>query len=316
VPVAGPDRVELVQGALWADVVDHTLQLSQSPTRCWTVVTQGLSRNSQREMVISVANRDGSAFPVGVFHYLGTVGRLAAEGRRVDSGGITAFQPPGPFGFGAFLGGVYTPATGDHGVPVPPGALQVVLLRDGELDMANRCSPWRVLARLGQIAQFVPWPFWSDPARPLAYQAGDADRSLLSKVPRLKLGRLDASPDGNSLQVRLSVAEAAQLASQLAAQHFAALVPEPDPASPATLVWSPGQAEPQAICADPARTPFISARFLVIVTGQSAHDQILFQEDGWSVMTAPATGDILLRNLASGQGIEINVGRRVILNVA
>jgi hypothetical protein len=314
--VGGPGRVELIRGALWADVVDHTLELSGSLTRCWTVVTQGLVRNRQRELVISIANREGSAVPVGVFHYLATAGRLAGEGRLVGPGGITTFQPPGPFGFGGFLGGAYAPATGDHRIPLPPGALQVVLLRDGELDMANRCSPWRVLARMGEIARFFPWPFWSDPARPSAYQVGDADQSLLAKVPRLQMGRLDASPDGNSLQVMLAASEAAQLASQLAAQRYAVLVPEPDPTSPATLVWSPGQAEPRAISGDPERTPFISARFLAIVTGQSARDEVRFQEDGWSVMTAPTTGDALLARLASGEGIVIDGGRRVIVNVA
>jgi hypothetical protein len=289
---------------------------SRSPARCWTAVTQGLGRNGQRELVVSIANREGSAFPVGLFHYFVAVDRLAGERRLVGPGGITAFRPPGPFGFGGFIGGVYAPATADHRIPLPPGALQVVLLRDGELDMANRCSPWRVLARMGEMARFFPWPFWSDPTRPSAYQMGDADRSLLAKVPRLKMGRLDASPDGTFLHVRLGASEAAQLAAQLAAQHYAALVPDPDPTSPATLVWSPGQAEPRAICGDPQRTPFISARFLAIVTGQSPQDEVRFQEDGWSVMTAPMTGDALLRHLASGQGIEIHAGQRVIVNVA
>jgi hypothetical protein len=194
--------------------------------------------------------------------------------------------------------------------------LQVVLLRDGELDMANRCSTWRVLARMGEMAQFFPWPFWSDPTRPSAYQIGDADRSLLAKVPRLKMGRLDASPDGNLLHVRLAASEATQLVAQLAAQRYAVLVPGPDPTSPATLVWSPGQPDPRAICRDPQRTPFVSARFLAIVVGQSPQDEVRFQEDGWSVMTAPMTGDTLLRHLASGQGIEIQAGRRVIVTVA
>jgi hypothetical protein len=115
---------------------------------------QGLGRNGQRELVISIANRDGSAFPVGVFHYFVTVDRLAGERRLVGPGGITGFNPSGPFGFGGFIGVAYAPATGDHRIPPPPGALQVVLLRDGELDMANRCSPWRVLARMGEMAQF------------------------------------------------------------------------------------------------------------------------------------------------------------------
>lgn len=120
--MGGPDRAELIPGALWADVVDHTLELSRSPTRCWTAVTQGLGRNGQRELVVSIANREGSAFPVGLFHYFVAVDRLAGESRLVAPGAITAFKPPGPFGSGGFIGGVYAPATADHRIPVPPGA--------------------------------------------------------------------------------------------------------------------------------------------------------------------------------------------------
>jgi hypothetical protein len=158
------------------------------------------------------------------------------------------------------------------------------------------------------MAQFFPWPFWSDPARPSAYQVGDADRSLLAKVPRLKReGSTPRLTEPGWMCPRPA-------SSQRSVTPFwcPSLTP---PLTPSILVWSPSQPEPRAICADPPRTSFISARFLAIVTGQSQHDEILFQEDGWSVMTAPMTGDALLRHLASGQGIEVQAGRRVIVNV-
>lgn len=185
--------VELIEGVLWGDVVDHPLDLGGGRIPCWTIATRGLSTFGQRELVLTIANPAGSELPPGIFDFLVTVGRLAGEGHLVESGAITALQTPGPIDFGDLLGAVYTPATVDHEIPLPTDALQAILLRDGELEMANRCSCWRVLARLGEIARFCPWPFWSDPSRPSAYQSADADRSLLSKVPQLRFGRLDLS---------------------------------------------------------------------------------------------------------------------------
>jgi len=143
-------------------VVDHTLELSGSPTRCWTAVTQGLSRAGQRELVISIMNREGWAFPAGVFHYLVTVGRLAGQWRFAGPGAITAFQPPGPLGFGAFLGGAYSPATGDHHIPVPPDALQVVLLRSHWVRPRPRNS-----LRIWRLSTMPLWcPNLTPPLRP------------------------------------------------------------------------------------------------------------------------------------------------------
>jgi hypothetical protein len=264
-----------------------------------------LSSFEQHELVLTIANPDGLELPVGIFDFVVAIGRYASEGQLVGPPGVTMFEAPGPFNFGQFLGAVYTPATTDHNIGLPPDALQVILLRDGELEMAHRCSTWRVLARLGEIAGFFPWPFWSDPSRPSAYQVGDSDHSVLSRVPQLRFGRLDVSVDGTELVATFDANNARQLASWFNTHHYAAVVPDPDPTSDATLIWSPDQPELTAITRDPTTTTSASARFLMIVS-EGPKDEIAFREDGCSLLLSPTSTTELIHALAHAQGAEIS----------
>jgi hypothetical protein len=126
-----------------------------------------------------------------------------------------------------------------------------------------------------------------------------------SGTPQLGLGRLDASLDGSHLDVALSAAEAEQVAESLSALPYLALVPPPDPTSVATLVWSPGQTEPMAICADPSPVTFASARFLMIVPNQDGRDEIRFQEDGFSAILSRKTTKALIHALRQGNEIAL-----------
>jgi hypothetical protein len=210
------------------------------------------------------------------------------------------------------LGVVFTAATLDHQVAIPPGAVQGVLITEGEFEMAGLCSPWRVLARLGQEAGFFPWPFWSDPLRPATYLPGDGQRSLLAQsgTPQLRLGRLDASLDSRQLNVALTATEAGHLAEHLSTLSHLAIVPPPDPTAAATLVWSPEQTEPTAICADPALASFASARFLMILPNHGRHDQIRFQEDGFTAIISRKTTKALVQHLRRGEPITLTAASK------
>lgn len=316
-PVPALERVELIDGLLHAGIIRHELLLSGHTSVCWTALTQGLRNLGQREIAISVPDPNENPFPGGLLDFFATVGRLAQEGRFVGPGDITAFGLPGPFDFGGFVGAIYSPATSEHDVPVPPHALQAILLREGEVEMAALCSTWRVLARIGEGARYFPWPFWSDPARPTAYQVGDAQRSVLSQVrPLLKCGRLDASLDGSGLVLTISDNDAKNVAAGLGTQQFAVIVPEPDPTALATMVWAPDQSDARAISADPARTTFVSVRFLIVLVGQSEKDEVYRQEDGWSITTSPSTGEALMQVLNGGGRIEVTgMARTVTIDV-
>jgi hypothetical protein len=190
---------------------------------------------------------------------------------------------------------------------VPPDAVEGTLVTEGELEMAMRSNVWRVLSRLGQQAGFFPWPFWSDPLRPPTYLPGDVELSVLTRsgTAQLGLGRLDASLDGNHLDVSLSATEAAQVAESLSALPHLAIVPPADPTAVATLIWSPGQTEPMAICSDPSLATFASARYLMILPNQGRHDEIRFQEDGFGAILSRKTTKALVRNLRHGDEISL-----------
>jgi hypothetical protein len=260
-------------------------------------------------MVFTLTGSTGiDNFPPGVLEYLEWVHGMAVDGHILGPGDMSGVRPPGPFaGLGSFLGLVFSAAAPDHQVPIPPGAVQGVLITQGEFEMAQLCSPWRVLARLGQEAHFFPWPFWSDPLRPATYLPGDAERSLLGKsgTPQLRLGRLDASLDGSQLDVALTATEAGRLAEHLSTLPHLAIVPPPDPAAVATLVWSPGQTKPMAICADPALASFASARFLIILADHGRHDEIRFQEDGFTAIISRKTMKALIQHLQRGEAIAL-----------
>jgi hypothetical protein len=206
--VAGSVRRELVPNTLWAELCDHALEIAGADRRCLTAVTRGLADVGQPEMVFTLTGSTGvESFPPGILEYLQWVHGMAVDGHILGPGDMSGVRPPGPFaGLAPFLGVVFTAATLDHQVAIPPGAVQGVLITEGEFEMAGLCSPWRVLARLGQEAGFSPWPFWSDPLRPATYLPGDGQRSLLAQsgTPQLRLSRLDASLDSRQLNVALT----------------------------------------------------------------------------------------------------------------
>jgi hypothetical protein len=300
--VAQLQRLELVTGHLWVDLHDHRLNLGDTQARCWTAVTDGLVNVGQQEIVMTVVPdpSEAEAFPPGLLGYLAAVREFALAGQIVGAGGVSGYRAPGPLEFGNFVGVAFSKASNDHEIVLPAGSLQALLLTEGEFEMAHRCSAWRVFARLGQNARFYPWPFWSDPTRSETYRPGDAENSVLAKVSKLSMGRLDSSLDGSHLRAVLSPDDAATVVSQLADKRVAVIVPPPDPTSMATLVWTPGQAEPMAISADPTLTTFVSARFLIVVADQSSDDEVRFQEDGFAILATGATNEILIDHLRRG----------------
>jgi hypothetical protein len=303
-----------VPNALWVDLDDHILKIAGADRPCSTAVTCGLADVGQPEMVFTLTGSAGvEKFPPGILEYLEWVHGMAGDGHILRSSDMSGVRPPGPFaGLSPFLGVVFSPATPDHQVAIPPGAVQGVLITQGEFEMAQMCSPWRVLARLGQEAHFFPWPFWSDLLRPATYLPGDAERSLLGKsgTPQLRLGRLRASLDSSQLDVALTAAEAGHLAGNLSTLPHLAIVPPPDTAAAATLVWSPGQTEPTAICADPALASFASARFLIILPNHGGHDEIRFQEDGFTAIISKKTTKALAHHLRRGEAITLTTANK------
>lgn len=309
---ARPSRVELVPGELWATVHRHTLVATAGSLPCWTAVTDGLATAGQREVAITVVRPpdESAGFPPGILGYLAALLEFARQGRIVTDGDVSGYRPPGPFGFGPFVGVAFGTAQPIEGVPLPDRALAGVLLTEGELAMAM-VSTDRVLSRLSQASRWYPWPFWSDPARTAVYQVGDSDQSILSKLPRANRRLTTAELAGNDVTMRVARGDAGPLAAHLASGQAVAVLPGPDPSATGALVWSPGQREPLATTAELTGPQRLSVRFVALVPVSDAVDTVRFQEDGFAILLSPATLSVLVDGLRDGTGVRLSAGDEV-----
>jgi hypothetical protein len=274
----------------------------ESPLACWTLVTSGLARLGQREISLTVsrASDDPAEVPPGLLGYLDAVQSFAREGRLVDEGGISGYAAPGPFGFGSFVGVVFENAQPVDGVDLPADALAGVLLTEGELAMAQRSSS-RVLSQLGALYRYYPWPYWSDPRRPSVYAPGDADTTILSKMPRCSMRNSTATLFDDDLHLVMPLRDAAVLGQQLESSGAAAVLPGRSPSAAGALVWRPGQTEPAGITAHTADASGLSTWFVAFVASGEAVDSVRFQEDGYAaLLTAATTADLVRRLHAPG----------------
>jgi hypothetical protein len=260
----------------------------------------------QREVVLTIlrtSNHDG--FPEGIIGYVPALKHFASQGRLVDDGGVSGYQAPGPFGFGAFVGLAFFGAPPIEGVALPDNALAGVFLTEGELAMATTCSVRRVLNRLGKAQRYFPVPFWSDPNRPSVYSVGDANQSLLAKIAHASLPAATATLRGNAMHLRLPSSFAAKLAERIEARAASALLPGRERGVEAALVWSPGQQEPEAIFVDGPPPTAYAATFVALVHSDADQDDIRFMEDGYAVLLSARSADRLVAALRAKEPFEV-----------
>jgi hypothetical protein len=312
------ESIPLIIGQLQATLYAHDVAVDGALpgsrlNPCFTVVSDGLARVGQPELAITLV-RVGSTertFPGSVLNYLTAVHGFARQGRIVDAGGVSGFDPPGPFGLGDFTGLAFAEAPPELGVPTPPGTLTGVFLTHEEVRMATHTSVDRVLHRLGQIHRYFPFPFWCDHRRGCAYPAGATDASLVTKLPKLFDRAATATLSGGTMALRMSAAGAAELADRLAAPEAVAVLVRRDPSVRAALVWLPDQEGPSAISAPDSDGSRVAAPYVAFAPDASEVDEIRFQEDGFTVLLSPPTTVALLAGLRAGTMVEITDAPRL-----
>jgi len=284
-------HLDLVPGALSADIVLHDAPIGEGSFPCWTVLTNGLLRHKQQEVALTIVrdSDDINDFPETVLGYLPALLEFAKQGRIVGEGGLSFYQAPGPFNLGSFTGIAYTAAGLVPDSIVPSGTLSGLFLTAEEANMAHRCSVFRVLSRLGQAYRYFPWPYWSDPRRSSLYAPEDADQSILSKVNKLHAATASATISGNEMRLVMPRSVATGTAERLAAGQAIAVLTGRDPSVPAALVWGPGQSEATAITYDRMDGSRLAAWFALVVPSNERTDAIRFQEDGYCVLLTAET---------------------------
>ncbi|QSQ22810.1 hypothetical protein JY651_48265 [Pyxidicoccus parkwayensis] len=307
------DHYEVEPGGLVLLTTRHPLQVRGETFECRSYVTQGLAAHGQQEMVFTL--RENTGVEEDVLHkklasLFSRFRQLAEEGRTVDVGDVTIFGEHRLFP-GMHL--LYTPASPVPRLPVPSGALALLLITERELDLVQRCGPARLMSALGKAHSHYPCPSWSDLHRPELPVAAMLEQSLLPRVNHSRVWNARVVKQDGDILLRVAPGQHEQfrkLFEQLpdATQPFA-LLTGIDAAADGCLAWEPGQTGPVAITPPGGRAERISGCFLLVLPGMEQEEARL-HEDGfiWSLSTASSKA--LWTALCEGQGLALLVGGR------
>ncbi len=278
-PIRFPATFELEPGRMAVKVYSHEIEAVDG--RFWSVVSEGLEPLGQREIVVTLKRRERETeeeLPAGLLELFRTLYGLAKQKRIVDEGGFTRF------GKGGFLephlgGMVYASAELIDGVELPRRALVGVALHAREMDVVKMGGAFRILGRLGLAHRRFPFPCWSDRDRASVAHDGEAT-SLLARIGGRRVRHVSVIAVDEVVTLRLLPgAELAPFLDQVPDDHAVTLFLEPDPTASACLVWTPGQAAPQAISAADTADRYTGNH--VMIAGGCPDDQIDQGEDGY-----------------------------------
>src|SRR5690349_17271426 len=122
-----PVRIEIVPGALSAQVTPHDIASQQGSIACWSYVTDGLVAHRQAEIAFTLRRDPGEAidgFPEDPLRLFATIYQLAEAGQRVGAGAVTEFGETRFFGHHL----LYAPAQPMAGVALPSPCLAALLI--------------------------------------------------------------------------------------------------------------------------------------------------------------------------------------------
>src|SRR5262245_9829359 len=117
--------ITLVPGSLEVVVYTHDFQEFAHSQPCTTLVSNGLLALGQRELVLSVLQSGSVAedFVQGALKYVRSVLEHAIQGRTVDTGDVSTWEPPGPVELGDFAGVTFVDPLPLADIEIPPSAL-------------------------------------------------------------------------------------------------------------------------------------------------------------------------------------------------
>lgn len=293
-------RVELIPGQLAVQVSQHELPVPGRSLACWTFQSAGPMARGQKELVLTIARGEGErveAVGAEIVKLLGTIWKLAGEGRIIAIGGFSEFGPPGILGEVRGIG--YLRAQEMPGVAVPNAALAVVPLVAEEVDTviwphAGRRAPRPALQLLPLAAVVGPWSGgrWRGRRRrgQHAREGASGDHSRLVRLrgvsrwqgrippvlssPAVLRGRRGPGPRCGS--ARFGLRHRARARPGCGRSHGVAA----------------GSGRPDRHHAPRERGPALSVRFVMIVPQQAADSLVAF-EYGTSLLLRDASWDLV-----------------------
>jgi len=296
IDVTGAAAAELLDtvasGDIKVKIYKHNLHMTSKRPLAWSYVTEGLKKDGQQEMVLTLLKRSGepdSSYPKLPIKLFGLIDQLAKQAKIVTTGGYTEFKNQG-FLAPQFKGLIYAPVTNLQGVPLPDDCIAVVPVTEDEITVYQTAGPSRLMTRLGRDAHFFPCPTWCDRDRSSAFNQGDITEMQEDPVFRSAKAQtygLTAMQDNDQLSLRLTDKTSAlllELLDQLPTDSALRLALGIDPRADALLVWETKEQDSRSMIA-PAGSSYhkIGITFLALLPGLKKNE-ILTGADGCALM--------------------------------
>jgi hypothetical protein len=305
-----PVHIELIAEKLYAHVYFHEIESRDGLLPCWTYVSEGLWAHKQKELILTLLSNPNvkvTQFPNDPIRFFFDVYKFAEQGKLVDVGGISDFNPPGFLGRPAM---VYIFPQPLSGVEIPSPAVAACLITEDELAAYDAFGLTRVLSRLGNEYHFFPCPPWSDLTRSSIPFHKTLQESILTKSARIRQHGMRVRLERECITLRLFSHAWQPLNSYLAqissdtTDLALALLTEPDPDANGYLVWEPGQTGSRTIKPFGSDGSRLVGCFLTFLTNQ-VEDGGGIYEDGFYVRLTNASWAAIQKAIETQQEILI-----------
>lgn len=302
-------ELELIPGALSARVFVQEVLCNQGPTQLWTYCSAGLREHAAHEVVISVARRATEReedYPQDPLQLLCMLYDFAKQGKPHSAGGFAQLGPAGFLGDPQLRGFMYVKIDRSDGLPEgadAPSYLALLALTAEELTALVNFGPTRVLASLGLMYRFFPFPFWIERGRSTSVSDESNQRTLLGGFARARMDGIYVLDRGGAVLLLRIAAEARQTLADVIAQTpdraVLALLTALDPEANACRTWAAGRDECIGIGPDGADGSRMTGAFLALVPKQP-EDAVRTLEDGFAIFLTERSWDLLREALRSG----------------
>lgn len=297
--------VELLEGVV-VHVYLHHHQLQQ----CWSYLTEGLRAQDQSELVFTWRFEAGDVpIPPRPLEFLDTVCRLIGQDHRVGPGDVTGFAKGSEvFGRKDVTGVIYVPCPGLEGLAVPPDTLSVLPLLGKELSRVREEGCGRLLARMAMRTQVYPYPVWFERKRKTE-RLKNIESILNYGMPVIHSFLSHAWSENGRLTLRIPYYERDVIAAALENipldrpfSILTGIAPDAD----GTLVWRPGQEQPEVLVPPGSCGNRLSGNFFMFAGHKDySISQGGWIEDGFRMALTLEDQAALRRALCRGQAFEL-----------
>lgn len=318
-----PVSVDVIPHKLKVRVFLHDIVNGGETISCWSYVTEGLMAHKQKEIIVTLRrneHQNAEDYPHDFFELFRIIYSLAASGKLVDVGGITAFSSETRFmGTKGIAGLGYVEPEALPGVDVAGPMLAAILLKGDEPEIVRQFGITRVTALLGMKYRRYPYPVWSETKRDPVASLRPMQKTFLTRAPRLLSVNASYYEEGHHifLSVRPEFREilGENIGQVPVDSPLIFNITYIDPRADACLVWSPNEHAPLAAITPPdSHGVRVTGSFLAFVPEQGTNE-VTRVEDGHALLLTTSSWKKIREALSSGTNVSIEGANGTILSI-